>query len=161
MTKNEQQNVMLNEVTVFNLESSKRESYIRNELAKLKSGSKLIGIGDRGYTFIVTKIDYDNYECLFGKYKDIVSTKSIINNILREKVSFYNFPNSINIEYKNVIEDDDDEVVVYKNNEKIYLGEEQNEPMKNESWRFCKDYGIYWYIGYPSINFYLKQKLNS
>ena len=98
---------------------------------------------------------------MFGKYKDIVSTKSIVNNILREKVSFYNFPNNINIEYKNVIEDDDDEVVVYKNNEKIYLGEEQNEPMKNERWRFCKDYGIYWYIGYPSTNFYLKQKLKS
>ena len=39
-----------------------REKYILDQLSKLKPRSKLLGIGDRDYVFIVTKIDDSNYE---------------------------------------------------------------------------------------------------
>lgn len=38
-----------------------REKYILDQLSKLKPRSKLLGIGDREYIFIVTKIDDSNY----------------------------------------------------------------------------------------------------
>ena len=149
----------LDSITVFDRPSSERKQYVLDQLSKLKPGSKLLGIGNRGYTFIVTKIDDDQYEFAFSSSsKSVFKHDSVVDNILRDRNSFYEFPKSIKLIQKNAISYDDDTVVVYKNCKKIYSGEENSEPMKRESWRFSSDFGFYWLIDYSSHSIYIKAK---
>ena len=56
-----------------------REKYILDQLSKLKQRSKLLGIGDRDYIFIVTKIDDSNYEFTFNSSsKSVFKSDSIV-----------------------------------------------------------------------------------
>lgn len=149
----------LDSITVFDRPSSEREQYILDQLSKLRSGSRLLGIGDRGYTFIVTKIDDDQYEFAFSSSsKSVFKPSSVVNNILRDRDDFFEFPKSVKLIQKNTISYDDDTVVVYKNGKKIYSGEEDNEPMKRERWRFNSDFGFYWLRDYSSHSIYIKAK---
>ena len=149
----------LDSITVFDRPSSEREQYILDQLSKLRPGSRLLGIGDRGYTFIVTKIDDDQYEFAFSSSsKSVFKPRSIVDNILRDRDDFFEFPKSIKLTQKNAINYDDDIVVVYKNGRKIYSGEEDSEPMKREYWRFNSDFGFYWLREYSSHSIYIKAK---
>ena len=136
-----------------------REKYIIDQLSKLKPRSKLLGIGDRDYIFIVTKIDDSNYEFTFNSsLKSVFKTRSVVDNILRDRDDFFEFPKSIKLIQKNAINYDDDIVVVYKNGKKIYSGEEDDEPMKREDWIFNSDFGFYWLVDYSSNSIYIKVK---
>lgn len=159
------ENMLLNEsvkldlTTVFDHPKPDREKYILDQLSKLKTRSKLLGIGDRGYIFIVTKIDDNNYEFAFNSSsKSIFKPDSIIDDILRDRNSYYEFPKSVKLIQKNAINYDDDIVVVYKNGKKIYSGEEDDEPMKREDWIFNSDFGFYWLVDYSSNSIYIKVK---
>ena len=159
------ENILLNEsvkldlTTVFDHPKPDREKYILDQLSKLKIRSKLLGIGDRGYIFIVTKIDDNNYEFAFNSSsKSIFKPDSIIDDILRDRNSYYEFPKSVKLIKKNSIDYDDDTVIVYKNGKKIYSGEEDDEPMKREDWIFNSDFGFYCLVDYSSNSIYIKVK---
>lgn len=149
----------LDSITVFDSPSSEREQYILDQLSKLRPGSRLLGIGDMSYTFIVTKIDDDQYEFAFSSSsKSVFKSRSVVDNILRDRDDFFEFPKSIKLIQKNAINYDDDIVVVYKNGKKIYFGEEDDEPMKREDWKFNSDFGFYWLRDYSSNSIYIKAK---
>ena len=153
------ESVKLDLTTVFDHPKPDREKYILDQLSKIKPRSKLLGIGDRGYIFIVTKIDDNNYEFAFNSSsKSIFKPDSIIDDILRDRYSYYEFPKSVKLIKKNSIDYDDDTVIVYKNGKKIYSGEEDDEPMKREDWIFNSDFGFYWLVDYSSNSIYIKVK---
>ena len=136
-----------------------REKYILDQLSKLKPRSKFLGIGDRDYIFIVTKIDDSNYEFAFNSSsKSVFKPDSIVSDILYDRNNYYEFPNSVRLIKRNSIDYDDDNVIVYKNGKKIYSGEEYSEPMKREDWKFSSDFGFYWLIDYLSNSIYIKVK---
>ena len=136
-----------------------REKYILDQLSKLKPRSKLLGIGDRDYIFIVTKIDDSNYEFAFNSSsKSIFKSDYIVSDILHYRNNYYEFPKSVRLIKRNSIDYDDDTVIVYKNGKKIYSGEEDSEPMKREDWKFNSDFGFYWLIDYSSNSIYIKVK---
>ena len=136
-----------------------REKYILDQLSKLKPRSKLLGIGDRDYIFIVTKIDDSNYEFTFNSSsKSVFKPDYIVSDILHDRNNYYEFPKSIKLIQKNAINYDDDIVVVYKNGKKIYSGEEDDEGMKREDWIFNSDFGFYWLVDYSSNSIYIKVK---
>jgi hypothetical protein len=156
------ESVKLDSLTVFAYSTSRsdREQYILDQLSALKNGSRLLGIGNRGYTFVVTKIDDDQYKYQYGaNLSDVHSPKMIIDDILRDRTSFFELPRSIKLVKNNAIHYDDDLVVVYRNDKEIYSGEEDDEPMKRERWRFSPDFGLYWITDYSSRSLYTKTKL--
>lgn len=149
----------LDSTTVFKQPSYEREQYILDQLLKLRPGSRLLGVGNRGYTFIVSKIDDNQYEFSFNNSsKNIFKPISIVSDILRDRNDFYEFPKSVKLIQNNSINYDDDIVVVYKDGKKIYSGEEDDEPMKRERWRFNSDFGFYWLVDYSSHSIYIKVK---
>ena len=82
----------LDSITVFDRPSSEREQYILDQLSKLRPGSRLLGIGDMSYTFIVTKIDDSNYEFTFNSSsKSVFKPRSVVDNILRDRDDFFVF----------------------------------------------------------------------
>ena len=96
------ESVKLDLTTVFDHPKPDREKYILDQLSKLKPRSKLLGIGDRGYIFIITKIDDNNYEFAFNSSsKSIFKSDSIIDDILRDRNSYYEFPKSVKLIKKN------------------------------------------------------------
>lgn len=151
------ESVKLDSITVFKQPSPEREHYILDQLLKLKPGSRLLGVGNRGYTFVVTKIDNNQYEFAFSSSsKSIFKPISIVSDILRDRNDFYELPKSVKLVKNNSINYDDDEVIVYKDGKKIYSGEEDYEPMKRERWRFNSDFGFYWLADYLSCSIYIK-----
>ena len=113
-----------------------REKYILDQLSKLKPRSKLLGIGDRDYIFIVTKIDDSNYEFTFNSSsKSVFKPDYIVSDILHDINNYYEFPKRVRLIKRNSFDYDDDIVVVYKNGKKIYSGEEDSEPVKREERR--------------------------
>ena len=153
------ESIKLDSITVFDNPSSEREQYILDQLSKLKPRSKLLGIGDRDYIFIVTKIDDSNYEFTFNSSsKSVFKPDYIVSHILRYRNNYYEFPNSVRLIKRNSIDYDDDTVIVYKNGKKIYSGEEDDEPMKREDWKFNSDFGFYWLRDYSSHSIYIKAK---
>ena len=113
-----------------------REKYILDQLSKLKPRSKLLGIGDRDYIFIVTKIDDSNYEFTFNSYsKSVFKPDYIVSDILHDRNNYYEFPKRVRLIKRNSFDYDDDAVIVYKNDKKIYSGEEDSEPVKREERR--------------------------
>ena len=139
-----------------------REKYILDQLSKLKPRSKLLGIGDRDYIFIVTKIDDSNYEFTFNSSsKSVFNPDYIVSDILRYRNNYYEFPNSVRLIKRNSIDYDDDTVIVYKNGKKIYSGEDCSEPVKREDWKFNSDFGFYWFVDYSSNSIYIKVKIIS
>lgn len=136
-----------------------REKYILDQLSKLKPRSKLLGIGDRDYIFIVTKIDDSNYKFTFNSSsKSVFKPDYIVSDILHDRNNYYEFPKSVRLIKRNSIDYDDDTVIVYKNDKKIYSGEEDSEPMKREDWKFNSDFGFYWLVDYSSHSIYIKVK---
>ena len=134
-------------------------SYIIDQLSKLKPRSKLLGIGDRDYIFIVTKIDDSNYEFTFNSsLKSVFKPDYIVSDILHDRNNYYEFPKSVRLIKRNSIDYDDDTVIVYKNDKKIYSGEDVSEPMKREDWKFNSDFGFYWLVDYSSNSIYIKVK---
>ena len=121
-----------------------REKYIIDQLSKLRPGSRLLGIGDRDYIFIVTKIDDNNYEFTFNSsLKSVFKPDYIVSYILCDRNNYYEFPKSVRLIKRNSIDYDDDTVIVYKNSKKIYSGEYDSEPLKREDWKFNSDFGFY------------------
>ena len=126
-----------------------REKYIIDQLSKLKPRSKLLGIGDRGYIFIVTKIDDSNYEFTFNSSsKSVFKPDSVVSDVLRGRNNYYEFPKRVRLIKRNSIDYYDDTVIVYKNGKKIYSGEDCSEPVKREYWKFDYDFGFYWLVDY-------------
>lgn len=153
------ESVKLDSITVFRQPESDRRQYILGQLLKLKPGSRLMGIGNRGYIFIATKIDDDNYEFAYNSSsRDVYGPSSIVGDILRDRNSFFELPKSIKLVKNNSIRYDDDEVVVYRNGKKIYSGLEDDEPMKREPWRFNSEFGFYWLTDYSTNSIYIKVK---
>lgn len=136
-----------------------REKYILDQLSKLKPRSKLLGIGDRDYIFIVTKIDDSNYEFTFNSSsKSVFKPDFIVSDVLHDRNSYYEFPKRVRLIKRNSIDYNDDTVIVYKNDKKIYSVEEDDEPMKREDWIFNSDFGFYWLVDYSSNSIYIKVK---
>ena len=136
-----------------------REKYILDQLSKLKPRSKLLGIGDRDYIFIVTKIDDSNYEFTFNSSsKSVFKPDYIVSDILHDRNNYYEFPKRVRLIKRNSFDYDDDAVIVYKNDKKIYSGEEDSEPVKREDWKFNSDFGFYWLVDYSSNSIYIKVK---
>ena len=138
-----------------------REKYIIDQLSKLKPRSKLLGIGDRDYIFIVTKIDDSNHEFTFNSsLKSVFKPDYIVSDILHDRNNYYEFPKSVRLIKRNSFDYDDCTVIVYKNGKKIYSGEEDSEPMKREDWKFNSDFGFYWIVDHSSNSIYIKVKSN-
>lgn len=136
-----------------------REKYILDQLSKLKPRSKLLGIGDRDYIFIVTKIDDSSYEFTFNNSsKSVFKPDSIVRDVLRGRNNYYEFPKRVRLIKRNSIDYDDDTVIVYKNGKKIYSGEDCSEPVKREDWKFNYDFEFYWLVDYSSYSIYIKVK---
>ena len=136
-----------------------REKYILDQLSKLKSRSKLLGIGDRDYIFIVTKIDDSNYEFTFNSSsKSVFKPDYIASDILHDRSNYYEFPKSVRLIKRNSFDYDDDTVIVYKNCKKIYSCEDGSEPVKREDFKFNFDFGFYWLVDYSSNSIYIKVK---
>ena len=136
-----------------------REQYILDQLSKLKPRSKLLGIGDRDYIFIVTKIDDSNYKFTFNSFSNSVFKPDyIVSDILHDRNNYYEFPKSVRLIKRNSIDYDDDTVIVYKNDKKSYSCEEDSEPVKIEDWKFNSDFGFYWIVDHSSNSIYIKVK---
>lgn len=118
-----------------------REKYILDQLSKLKPRSKLLGIGDIDYIFIVTKIDDSNYEFTFNSSsKSVFKPDSIVSDVLHGRNNYYEFPKRVRLIKRNSIDYYDDTVIVYKNGKKIYSGEDCSEPVKREDRKFNYDF---------------------
>lgn len=118
-----------------------REKYILDQFSKLKPRSKLLGIGDRDYIFIVTKIDDSNYEfTLNSSSKSVFKPDSIVSDVLHGRNNYYEFPKRVRLIKRNSIDYYDDTVIVYKNGKKIYSGEDCSEPVKREDRKFNYDF---------------------
>lgn len=69
-----------------------RDKYILDQLSKLKPRSKLLGIGDREYIFIVTKIDDSSYEFTFNSSsKSVFKPNSIVSDVYVVEITTMNF----------------------------------------------------------------------
>lgn len=153
------ESVKLDSTSVFNRDPIEREHYILDQLSLIKNGTRLLGIGNRGYTFIVTKVSDDKYKFLFGDLSDTFNARSIVRDILVDRIEFYEFPKDIKFIRNNAIDYDDDYVIVYRNNKKIFSGENDHDPMKREPWRFNSDLGFYWLVDHISNILYIRVKV--
>lgn len=114
---------------------------------------------DRGYIFIVTKIDDSNYDFIFNSSsKSVFKLDSIASNILCDRNNYYEFQKNVRLIKRNSIDYYDDTVIAYKNGKKIYSGEYCSEPVKREDWKFNYDFGFYWIVDYSSNSIYIKVK---
>ena len=153
------ESVELDTITVFRQPTSDRAQYVTDQLSKLENGSRLLGIGNRGYTFVITKIDDNQYEYNYNDGStDVYSPKLVINDCLRDRTNFYEIPRSVKLIKNNAINYEDDIVDVYRNGKKIYSGEEDYEPMKRERWRYNPNFGLYWLTDFSTSSIYIKVK---
>ncbi len=152
------ESIELDTITVFKQPTSDRAQYVTNQLSKLENGSRLLGIGNRGYAFVVTKIDDSQYEYNYGNSTDVYSHKLVVDDCLRDRTNFYEIPRSIKLIRNNAINYEDDFVDVYRNGKKIYSGEEDYEPMKRERWRYNPNFGLYWFTDFSTGSIYIKVK---
>lgn len=152
--KNESKSITgLDTLTVGDVFPSKdREQYILNQLKKIKIGTRLLESIGRDSIIIITKLSNDKYEFNYGNNTSIYSPNTIAADILRDRNSLYNIPNGVIIKPRSRIDYEDDQVKVFDERKQIYEGIEDYEPMKDEDWRYNKNFGLYYLFSYATEN---------
>lgn len=126
-------------------------------LSEIPVNRYILVLGNRGYNTGYLKVDSDNFKWLYNdEVKPISSYWDTSDSyIVLPKA----FKPSDRIDY------DDDKVRVWNitdNDEEIYFGIEDYEPMKDDDWRYCKELGLYYITNYIDRKnyFYIKEKVD-
>lgn len=136
-------------------DKSRLKGQLRDLLEEVPVGSYILVLGERGYNTGYIKISEDKFKWLYnGEIK-------AINSYWETSDSYIILPKSFKPSSR--IDFDDDLVQVYEienSNEEIYLGLEEDDPMKDEDWSFCADLSVYYFIDYyPNNMTYIKRKV--
>ena len=126
-------------------------------LSEIPVNRYILVLGNRCYNTGYFKKDSDTYKWLYNDEDKPISSywDTSDSYIVLPK----SFKPSSRIDY------DDDEVRVWNitdNDEEIYFGIEDYEPMKDDDWRYCKELGLYYITSYRDRKnyFYIKEKVS-
>lgn len=126
-------------------------SELRELLADIPINRYVLVVGNRGYCTGYYKSGSDEFTWLYNdEIKEISKYWDTNDNYIVLPATFQP-GDRINYE--------DDKILVYEIadiDKEIYSGLEDYDPMKNDSWKFCKDLGIYYLIDYYKYKIYVK-----